>query len=55
MHVFMQMGVYITLFAYVYIYMCGSVYDNACNIWMMLACRCIDACTYKYMSRIVKN
>ena len=39
-HVYMQIGVYITLIAYVCIYvcMCGSVYVNTYNIWMMLVC-----------------
>ena len=37
-HVYMQMGVYIRLFACVCAYMCGSVYVNTCNIWMMLVC-----------------
>ena len=26
------------IFAYVYAYMCESVYVNTCNIWMMLVC-----------------
>ena len=37
-HVYMQMGVYITLFACMCAYMYGSVYVNTCNIWMMLVC-----------------
>ena len=37
------MGIYVRVFAYVhvYAYMCGSVYVYACNIWMMLVCRCM--------------
>ena len=54
-YAYMQMGVYITLFAYMhvcaYIYMHGNVYT--CNIWMMLVCGCINACTYKYMCLIM--
>ena len=29
---------------YIYVYMCGSV-----NMWMMLVCESINACTYKYI------
>ena len=32
----------------IYAYMCENVYVYACNIWMMLVCGCINACTYKY-------
>ena len=59
-HVYIQVGVYITPFAYVhvctymYIYVCiyiyiyvwECLYANACDMWMMLACGCINACTY---------
>ena len=50
-HVYMQIGVYITLFAYVHVcgYMCGNGYVNTCNIWMMHVCGCINACRYKYI------
>ena len=30
-HAYMQIGVYITLFAHVCAYMCGSAYVNTCN------------------------
>ena len=33
-HAYMQMGVSMTLFAY----MCGSAYVNTCDIWMVLVC-----------------
>ena len=53
MYIYMQMGVYMTLFAYVhvyaYFYMCGNVNVYTYDIWMMLVCGCISACTYKYI------
>ena len=48
-HAYMQIGACITLFAYACVYMCENVYVYACNIWIMLVCGCINACTYKYI------
>ena len=46
-YVYIQMGIYITLFAYVHV--CTCVYAYVCNILMMLVCVCINACTCKYI------
>ena len=42
-HVYMQKGAYITLFAYVDVcaYMCGNAYVYTSHIWMILECGCI--------------
>ena len=52
-HVYMQMGIYIYILHYLpmclHICVFWSAYVNTCNTWMMLVCRFINACTYKYI------